>query len=71
MLPNTGDGTVTTRFTSSACAAGASVVAIRVDGGGHTWPNSPVFLPEESIGLTTHAFDASDASWQFFAAHAR
>ena len=71
VLPNTGDGTVTTRFTSSACAAGASVVAIRVDGGGHTWPNSPVFLPEESIGLTTHAFDASDASWQFFAAHAR
>jgi polyhydroxybutyrate depolymerase len=71
VLPITGDGTVTTRFTSSACAAGTSVVAIRVDGGGHTWPNAPAFVPEESIGLTTRAFDASDASWQFFAAHAR
>ena len=71
VLPNTGDGTVTTRFTSSACSPGTSVVSIRVDGGGHTWPNAPAFLPEESVGLTTHAFDASEESWQFFNAHAR
>jgi polyhydroxybutyrate depolymerase len=71
VLPNTGDGTVTTRFTSSACAAGTSVVSIRVDGGGHTWPNAPAFLPEQSVGATTHAFDASESSWQFFDTHAR
>lgn len=71
VLPNTGDGTVTTQFTSSACAPGTAVVSIRVDGGGHTWPNAAVFLPEQSIGATTHSVDLSEASWQFFVAHAR
>ena len=56
VLPNTGEGTVTTQFTSSACAPGTAVVSIRVDGGGHTWPNS---------------VNVSEASWQFFNAHAR
>jgi polyhydroxybutyrate depolymerase len=71
VLPNTGDGTITTRFTSSACAPGTAVVSVRVDGGGHTWPNAPSFLSEESVGATTHSFDASEASWQFFETHAR
>jgi polyhydroxybutyrate depolymerase len=71
VLPDTGDGTVTTRFTSSACSAGTTVESIRIDGGGHTWPNAPVFLSEQMVGATTHSFDASEASWQFFDAHAR
>jgi polyhydroxybutyrate depolymerase len=71
VLPHTGDGTVTTRLTSSACAAGTAVVSIRVDGGGHTWPNAPVLLSEQFVGATTHSFDASEASWRFFEVHAR
>ena len=69
VLPSAGDGTVTTRMTSSPCAAGTAVVLLTVDGGGHTWPSAPDILPD--VGSTTHTTNASFASWQFFSAHAR
>jgi polyhydroxybutyrate depolymerase len=68
-LPDAGDGTQSHRSTWTGCAAGTAVEFIRVDGGGHTWPGAPTVLAE--AGATSRAFDASDASWQFFAAHAR
>jgi polyhydroxybutyrate depolymerase len=64
-----GDGTTTRRSTSSPCGAGTTVVLLSVDGGGHTWPSAPDVLT--TVGSTTHTFNASFASWQFFAAHAR
>ena len=70
-LPDAGDGTSTDRSTSAGCSAGTSVVFMRVDGGGHTWPGAPEILPAQSVGPASHGFDASEASWQFFAAHAR
>jgi polyhydroxybutyrate depolymerase len=70
VLPG-GDGTETHRSTYSACSAGTAVVFMRVDGGGHTWPGAPEFLSAQIVGSTTHAFDASEATWQFFNAHAR
>ena len=70
-LPSTGDGTVVHRFTSAPCAAGTAVVFYQVDGGGHTWPGGPQYLPKMFIGRTTHAFAASDAIAQFFTGHAR
>jgi polyhydroxybutyrate depolymerase len=45
------------RFTAAGCAGGTEVAFVQVDGGGHTWP----------VG----AFDASQASGQFFATHGR
>jgi polyhydroxybutyrate depolymerase len=45
------------RFTAAGCADGTEVVFVQVEGGGHIWPAGP--------------FDASQASGQFFAAHAR
>ena len=45
------------------------MVLLSVDGGGHTWPSAPDVLT--TVGSTTHTFNASFASWQFFAAHAR
>ncbi len=71
VLPDPGDGTQTHRWTSSGCKAGTSVVFMRVDGGGHTWPGAPGILPAQKVGLPSHGFDASEASWQFFDAHAR
>jgi polyhydroxybutyrate depolymerase len=68
-LPSTGDGTVTRRSTSAPCAEGTAVVLLSVDGGGHTWPSAPDMRPD--VGSTTHTTNASFASWQFFAAHAR
>jgi polyhydroxybutyrate depolymerase len=70
-LTGAGDGTVVHRFTSASCAAGTAVVFYQVDGGGHTWPDGPQYLPKAMIGPTTHAFSASDSIGQFFAAHAR
>jgi polyhydroxybutyrate depolymerase len=69
-LPSTGDGTVVHRFASTSCEAGTAVVFYRVDDGGHTWPGGPQYLPTAIIGPTTHAFGASEAIGQFFAAHA-
>lgn len=65
------DGMTVDRFVSPSCAAGSSVVFMRVDGGGHTWPGGPQYLPKVIIGPTTTAFDESQSSWDFFAAHAR
>lgn len=70
-LPATGDGTETHRIVSDGCAGGTSVVFMRVDGGGHTWPGVPEILPVQAVGAASRAFDASDASAQFFAAHGR
>jgi polyhydroxybutyrate depolymerase len=59
------------RFTAAGCAGGSEVVFVQVDGGGHTWPAGRFSLPVESVGSTSQAFDASEASAQFFAAHGR
>ncbi|WP_370466288.1 extracellular catalytic domain type 1 short-chain-length polyhydroxyalkanoate depolymerase [Mycolicibacterium mageritense] len=69
VLADAGDGTQTHRLVSASCAAGTEVVFMRIDGGGHTWPGAPTVLLE--AGSTSRAFDASDASWQFFNSHAR
>ena len=71
MLADTGDGTRTHRLVYQGCAGGTSVVFMRVDGGGHTWPGVPAVLPAAEVGPPSQAFDASEASWQFFAAHGR
>jgi polyhydroxybutyrate depolymerase len=59
------------RFTSSGCGGGTEVVFVQIDGGGHTWPAGNFSLPVEAVGVTTHEFNASQASGQFFAAHGR
>ena len=59
------------RFAAAGCAGGTEVVFVQVDGGGHTWPAGQFSLPVESVGTTTQAFNASQASGQFFATHGR
>jgi len=71
MLPDAADGTRSHRSTWSGCADGTTVEFVRVDGGGHTWPGAPEVLSAQLVGATSRAFDASEASWQFFDAHAR
>jgi polyhydroxybutyrate depolymerase len=70
-LPSAGDGTTTQRSVASPCADGTAVYVLTVEGGGHTWPSAAEFLPVDAVGFTTHTFNASIASWQFFAAHVR
>jgi polyhydroxybutyrate depolymerase len=37
------------------------VVLYRVEGGGHTWPGGPQYLPARFVGRVSHDFDATGA----------
>jgi polyhydroxybutyrate depolymerase len=71
VLPDSGDGTRVHRFTAASCANGTAVVFMQIDGGGHTWPDGTQYLPKAVIGTTSHVFDSSETTWEFFAGHAR
>jgi polyhydroxybutyrate depolymerase len=71
-LPDTAqDGTTTKLLVANKCKAGAAVKLYSVQGGGHTWPGGPQYLPEATIGRTSRDFDASRTIWTFFAGHGR
>ena len=48
--------------------AGTEVVLYAVEGGGHTWPGGPGYLPA-LFGRVCRDFDANEAIWEFFKAH--
>jgi polyhydroxybutyrate depolymerase len=50
---------------------GSEVVLYVVDGGGHTWPSGPQYLPERVVGRVCRRLDASETLWRFFASHPR
>lgn len=52
---------------TAACADNRSVELITIDGGRHQWPGGTTFL--ERFGTATHALNATQTIWQFFAAH--
>jgi polyhydroxybutyrate depolymerase len=71
-LPDTAnDGTSTNLAIYEGCSAGTQVRSYTVEGAGHTWPGGMQYLPSALIGKTSHNFDASEAIWEFFAAHPR
>ncbi len=62
---------VTTR-TWGGCAGQAEVRLTIIQGGGHTWPGSPVAAAagdDDTLGATTTQIDATAALFTFFAAH--
>jgi polyhydroxybutyrate depolymerase len=50
---------------------GTEVLYYKIEGGGHTWPGGPQYLPERLIGKVCRDFDATEAIWEFFKAHPR
>jgi polyhydroxybutyrate depolymerase len=64
-------GADTTIRTWHGATPQSDVVAYRVEGGGHTWPGGPQYLPRSLIGPTTRTFSASEVIWRFFADHRR
>ncbi|MDQ1246920.1 MAG: polyhydroxybutyrate depolymerase [Actinomycetota bacterium] len=53
----------------SSCTADADVDYYKIDGGGHTWPGSPITTNPKFAnfgGVTTTTVSATDAMWQFF-----
>lgn len=65
------DGMSTTRESHTGCVDGADVVLLRVENGGHTWPNGDPYASENQVGGVTRDFDADDEILAFFAAHPR
>jgi polyhydroxybutyrate depolymerase len=64
------DGCRVTRETWTGGKEGAEVVLLTIEGGGHTWPGGPQYLPKAIIGPVCRDFNAS-LIWEFFKAHAR
>jgi polyhydroxybutyrate depolymerase len=60
-------GSEVRRRTWSRCRPGGDVAFYIVDGGGHTWPGSPIDNPR--LGHTTRQINADELMWQFFEAH--
>lgn len=61
------DGLRVRRASHGACADGAEVALVTIEGGGHTWPGRrpPVWF----IGRSTRAVSANDLMWEFFTRH--
>jgi polyhydroxybutyrate depolymerase len=57
------DGTSIHLDVYGSCSAGTAVDFYTVNGGGHTWPDSP--YPRPAHGPTTHNLDATETVWQF------
>jgi polyhydroxybutyrate depolymerase len=62
-------GTTVERRHWTGCAPGAAVELYVIEGGGHTWPGSPIDVSSRGLGATTHDVDATETIWAFFAAH--
>jgi polyhydroxybutyrate depolymerase len=63
------DGCLATLETRSGCRDGSVVSLLRLDGGGHTWPGGPAYLPRSAVGAVCRDVDATRTIWAFFAAH--
>jgi len=61
---NTNDGSTVTLNYYTDCGEDTEVLFAIVNGGGHTWPLSPVIL-----GDTNLDYDASQEIWNFFSKH--
>lgn len=54
------------------CPDGVDAALLRVDGGGHSWPGSPLGpVIEDIVGRTTQTITANEELWRFFQAHPR
>lgn len=49
------------------CPSGQPARLVRIQGGGHTWPGSPIDVP--SLGVTTRSVSATAMGWRFFEAN--
>jgi polyhydroxybutyrate depolymerase len=64
---NPDDGSTATLLSYSGCEA--DVLLLRIDGGGHTWPNGYAYLGTDRIGRVNRDFDGNTFIVEFFFAH--
>jgi polyhydroxybutyrate depolymerase len=63
------DGTTVTRISYQGCSNGGDVVLLRVNGGGHTWPQGWSALSTGTVGRISREFSANAVMWEFFRTH--
>jgi polyhydroxybutyrate depolymerase len=60
------DGTRIRKKVYSQCNQGVRVMLYEIQGGGHTWPGGPQYLPEWMIGINSKDLDPAEVIWDFF-----
>ena len=65
------DGTRIHRDVYGGGQQGTEVVVYTIEGGGHTWPSGPQYLPALLVGKTSHNLDATRTIWEFFQKHSQ
>ena len=55
----------------TTCPAGAPVILVRIEGGGHTWPGGWQYLPRLVIGRVCRDIDGTQLIFDFFQRHKR
>lgn len=63
------DGTRVHRDIYGGGKQGTEVVVYTIDGGGHTWPDAPQYLPVFLVGRSSRNLDATRTIWDFFQRH--
>ena len=63
------DGCRVKKFTYAKGKDDTEVVLLRIEGGGHTWPNGLQYLPEKVIGKVCRDINGTEVIWEFFKAH--
>lgn len=70
-LPNrvADDGCTVQRFSYGKGKNGSEVALVKIEGGGHTWPGGPQYLPAKLIGNVCKDIDGTEMIWEFFKKH--
>jgi len=58
-----------TQLVHPSCGHATSVVLLRLDGGGHTWPGGSQYLPEGLVGKVCRHVDGTALIWEFLQRH--
>jgi polyhydroxybutyrate depolymerase len=61
-----GDSTTVHRDVYKNGKRGTEVVVYTIEGGGHTWPGGPQYLPVFLVGKASKNLDATQVIWNFF-----
>ncbi|HCH64411.1 MAG TPA: esterase [Deltaproteobacteria bacterium] len=60
------DGTRIFVQSLQSCEGGVEVTLVKVQGGGHTWPGGPQYLPRRMVGTVSQDADAVGILYRFF-----
>jgi polyhydroxybutyrate depolymerase len=71
LTDNVGDGTHVRREVYGGGKLGTEVIVYTIEGGGHTWPGGPQYLPVFLVGKASRNLDATRVMWEFFKKHSR